>query len=502
MKKEVFQRIFFAFFISFCFLTICSRSSFIYLFNNWDDSNSYFTMGKMMMNGGVIYRDLFDQKGPLLYFIYGLGYLLSHTSFSGVFLIEIISFTIFLLAVYKITNLYLNHKFSMFILPLTAFSVLVSKSFYWGGCAEEFCLPFFAWSVYFSVKYFKEDYPRSMPKRIVLLNGFFAGCILLIKFNLLGLHIAWISMIILANLNQQNWKKALLNIIVFPSGMLLPTIPWLIYFALHKALDDWYHAYVYCNVFLYSDLYFKDQISIGTKIYDLAKILYWLIIDNVVYFAPVILGFFCILFSRKNRWYEKLNIYFLFGFLFLGIYIGGTTLYYYSLPLSVFSIWGYIMIGTGIEKINKYFYFEKISKKITFIGCILSYIAVLILTWNLSMNTPYIKQSKDDFWLFQFRDIIQQQDDVSLLNIGCLDAGLYTAADVMPTCHYFQTNAVHGFDEVNKEQLRYITEGQTEFVLAREYYPEEIRINYDLIAEQVYTINEKQFVYYLFQKRQ
>lgn len=118
------------------------------------------------------------------------------------------------------------------------------------------------------------------------------------------------------------------------------------------------------------------------------------------------------------------------------------------------------------------------------------------------MNTPYIKQSKDDFWLFQFRDIIQQQDDVSLLNIGCLDAGLYTAADVMPTCHYFQTNAVHGFDEVNKEQLRYITEGQTEFVLAREYYPEEIRINYDLIAEQVYTINEKQFVYYLFQKRQ
>ena len=95
MKKEVFQRIFFAFFISFCFLTICSRSSFIYLFNNWDDSNSYFTMGKMMMNGGVIYRDLFDQKGPLLYFIYGLGYLLSHTSFSGVFLIEIISFTIF-----------------------------------------------------------------------------------------------------------------------------------------------------------------------------------------------------------------------------------------------------------------------------------------------------------------------------------------------------------------------------------------------------------------------
>ena len=91
MKRKELQNYAVIMFIAFCFLAICSRSSFIYPCNNWDDSNSYFTMGKVMMNGGVIYRDAFDQKGPLLYFIYGLGYLMSNTTFVGVFVLEVVA---------------------------------------------------------------------------------------------------------------------------------------------------------------------------------------------------------------------------------------------------------------------------------------------------------------------------------------------------------------------------------------------------------------------------
>lgn len=501
MKKEKTQSILVALFVAFCFLTICSRSSFIYPFNNWDDSNSYFSMGKMMMNGGVIYRDLFDQKGPLLYFIYGLGYLLSHTSFTGVFVVEILFFGAFLTAIYHIARLYVSHKTALFVLPFVALAVLVSKSFYWGGCAEEFCLPLFAWGLYFSVKYFKEEYPGPISYKIVLLCGTFAGCIMLIKFNLLGMYFAWMAMIALCNLNRRNWKNALLGCLIFLAGMLLPLIPWIVYFAVHGALDDWYHAYVYCNIFLYSDLYYKEKPDIGTKIYDLSKIMYWLIRDNFVYFAPVILGFAGVLVSRKIRWYEKINIYAMFGFLFLGIYIGGTTLFYYSLPLSLFCVFGFVLIGTWLEKISRQVCMKELGKKCLPIGGVLGYVCLLCLAWNLSMNTEYAKQDKTDFWLFHFRDIVCQEENATLLNIGCLDAGLYTAADVLPTCRYFQSNAVHGFDEVVKEQLRYIEEGQTEFVLAREVYPEEIWQKYDLIAKQPYVIGDNEFTYYLFQRK-
>ena len=305
----------------------------------------------LMMNGGVIYRDLFDQKGPLLYFIYGIAYLISHTTFKGVFLLEIISMTAFLTAVYRIFRLYLKKNVSLMLLPFVALSVTVSKSFYWGGCAEEFCLPFLAWGLFASLEYFKEKYPEPLPCKTAVLCGILAGCIMLIKFNVLGLYFAWMGMIAILNLNKTNWKNSLLSCLRFLIGMAIPLVPWLIYFGLQDALDDWYFAYIYCNVFLYSDLYY-ESIDIGQKIYDLVKILYWLVLDNLIYFVPVIFGFASVLFVKKVRWYEKINIYMLFGFLFLGIYIGGTSLFYYSLPLSLFSVIGYLFAGMAAEKLK------------------------------------------------------------------------------------------------------------------------------------------------------
>lgn len=84
---------------------------------------------------------------------------------------------------------------------------------------EEFCLPLFGWSLYHSLYYFKEEYPKPPDLKIILLNGVFAGIILQVKYT-----------------------------------MLATLIPWLVYFGIHGALDDWYRCYVYNNIFLYSDL--------------------------------------------------------------------------------------------------------------------------------------------------------------------------------------------------------------------------------------------------------
>ena len=86
-RKQQARELIFSCLCSFVLLLFCTRSSPLYPMNNWDDANSYFSMGKAMMNGMVPYRDLFDQKGILLYFLYGIGYLISHTTFLGVFII-------------------------------------------------------------------------------------------------------------------------------------------------------------------------------------------------------------------------------------------------------------------------------------------------------------------------------------------------------------------------------------------------------------------------------
>ncbi len=57
----------YSFIVSFAVLAVCSKSSFLYPFNDWVDADCYFTVGKGMMQGKVVYRDLFEQKGVLLY---------------------------------------------------------------------------------------------------------------------------------------------------------------------------------------------------------------------------------------------------------------------------------------------------------------------------------------------------------------------------------------------------------------------------------------------------
>ena len=66
-KKEAGFAFLFSLLTAAALLLICTKSSVLYPFNDWVDANCYFSVGKSMMNGKVLYRDIYDHKGPLLY---------------------------------------------------------------------------------------------------------------------------------------------------------------------------------------------------------------------------------------------------------------------------------------------------------------------------------------------------------------------------------------------------------------------------------------------------
>ena len=76
----------FSFLISTLFLLVCTKSSPLYPMNDWVDVNCFFTMGKSILHGIVPYAELYEQKGPVLYFMYAIAALISDQSFFGVFL--------------------------------------------------------------------------------------------------------------------------------------------------------------------------------------------------------------------------------------------------------------------------------------------------------------------------------------------------------------------------------------------------------------------------------
>ena len=503
IKKEDRGKIFlYCLVLAAAFLTICSRSSFLYSCNNWDDANSYFSMGKFMMNGGIIYRDLYDQKGPYLYFLYGLAYLISNDTFFGVFLMEIISITAFLFAGYRIICLFCSKKCALILLPVLAMGTLSSLSFYWGGAAEEFCIPLMAWSLYMSLRYFKEEYPKIPDWKMILLNGIFAGIIMQVKYIMLGFYFAWMAMMALMHFTPANIKKSIRNCFVFLGGMVLTMIPWLIYFGIHGALDDWYQCYIYNNIFLYSDLN-SDSISLYGKIYYLAKILLNLVIDNFSYFVFIVIGMIFLLFRKQSKWYEKINVYAMFGFLFLGIYIGGASIFYYSIPLMIFAAIGVGAVGCLLEWIIKKLCGK--DGKCLWINYVIAMASIIICLWGsykLSMNTDYMKVQKEDMFLYRFKEIVEQEENPTLLNVNMLDAGLYTVADVVPSVKYFQTNGIP-LKEMFDEQERYIKEGLTQFVICRFEYPDYMLDKYELVAEDSFATDGKsESMYYLFKRKE
>lgn len=501
---------------AFVIMLLATRSSFLYPCNNWDDANSYFSVGKAIFNGKLPYREVFDQKGYLLYFLYGFCYLVSHTTFRGVFLMEWIFAAFDLWGICRILHLYLKRSTSLFLAPLPLALVFCSYSFYWGGAAEELCFPFLIWGLFLGLKYFKTEYPyQAMNKGTLFAAGILAGVVANIKFTVLGFFFAWMMWVAFAQLVRKDWKRAFTSCGWFLLGMLLPFVPGFLYFGIRGALYDWYWGYVYINVFLYSNLDSAGP-SVGERIYIMAKILYWLIRRNFIYYAVLIPGMFVMLIQRGQKWMSRLFVPVLFLFLFVGIYIGGSELPYYALPLGIFTVFGIVLIGMFCEKaavavpqrMN-----ERKKQKVTMEDCHgkvqtaiyggVGVLSILFCVWIVaanSVNISWMKVKREEIFLYHFKEIVSQSEDPTLLNIGCLDAGLYTVCDIVPTCRWFQTQTINS-DVVLKEQEGYIKEGNTEYVLARDTYPAAIREQYELVAEEVFDDGNYISTYYLFRRK-
>lgn len=106
MKKKKFIIYSLIFLIGAIFITLISKNSFLFKFNDWWDANAFMTVGKGIWEGVVPYRDLFEQKGPYLYLIYAFASLISNKTFIGVYLLEVIAMFINLIFTRKIIKLY------------------------------------------------------------------------------------------------------------------------------------------------------------------------------------------------------------------------------------------------------------------------------------------------------------------------------------------------------------------------------------------------------------
>jgi hypothetical protein len=494
-KSRNFVLFFFCVLISTVFLAICSKSSFLYPFNDWGDANCFLTVGKSLLRGKVLYRDIFDQKGPLLYLIHGFAGAISNNSFLGVYIVEVICFSCFLWVSAKIIRLYLPVKSAYFMLPIIAAIILSSPALCHGDSAEELCLPSVAVSIYSLLRYYKLEYPAVISYKQVLLNGVIAGCILLIKFNLLGFQLVWILSIVLVCLIQKKLGRAVKTTLVFLSGIIALLLPWLIYFFLNHALGDFYMSYFYDNIFVYSKI---SELTIFDHLFGRLFNIMIAFLENFQFSLFIIIGLAALLITQKylKSLIGRLSLFIGCLALMAGIFAGDIAYQYYGLLLSVFSVFGLIFI---VDLIYSKLRSHPIKSAVWYLSVIAVTGLSLVFAWFSSPNIYLIGERREDMAQYKFKAIIMQTDHPTLLNYGFLDFGEYTICNIDPTCKYFCGLNIR-LPEIQASQDAFINEKKIDYVLTRNSVPPFILKNYSVVSKQDQYFEGKTDTYYLLKR--
>lgn len=462
-------------------ITICSKSSPIYPFNDWVDSNCFFTVGKMLANGRVLYRDIFEQKGPLLYVPHAIAYLISNATFLGVYFFEVLTAFVFLLFVYRIALLYCD-KEVLFLIPLFAAMVYGSVTFAHGDSAEEMCLPLIAYALYVGLKSIR--YSKPMSGRTYFLIGVTSGCVLWIKYTMLGFYIGWFIAMAWIMIAHNQWKHLWQSILLIAAGVLAISLPVFLYFAFNHAIFDFLNVYFYSNLFLYPTT--SSTIPVLNVISNLCLALQVLISSGSL-LVPLIVAGLIWVFIYNDKKVMLLFVCSLLSTIFL-IYVGGQHHIYYALILAVFAIMALPAVYSWGKNTLKLHAFRNVRRFILCAAC-------PILAFVLSSNTYMLAYKKEDLPQYRFKAIIETVDNPTLLNYGFLDGGFYTACNIVPTCKYFSVNNLP-LKEMWETQNAFIDQGMTDFIVTRNM---ELALEkYDCIATEKFRFENLTHVYRLY----
>lgn len=190
----------------------------------------------------------------------------------------------------------------------------------------------------------------------------------------------------------------------------------------------------------------------------------------------------------------------------LGLFWGLKFYRYYVYPLLFFIIISLISIMSISHKLFDKLYVKKYSY--------LLYIAIFLICLFLSyQNANYremIGMKKEEMFQYRYADYINQFTNPTLLNMGYLDAGLYTTTGIVPNTKFFEVqnipydNFPDNLDEMkknveNKEVMfiLYFTK-KSDDVAPRDQY---IYDNYELVKKETQQCEEDIYYALLFQRK-
>lgn len=461
LKKHTFLLL--CFLAAALYLLFCSKSSPLYPMNDWVDVNCFYTMGKSLLAGQVPYRDLYEQKGPVLYFIYAVIALLSPGSYFGVYLLEVLTYGLFLYFGGLILRLYLKDTPIVWFLILGLGALIpCAGSFSHGASVEEMCLFMSAYGFYVTLRALREN--RTLSFREALICGVWAGFLLWIKYTMLGLYLGLAIFIVIWYLGWGfRWRELLQTIGAFFAGIGTVSAVVFLYFLAEGALGDLFTVYFHNNIFLYAKE--PEQSRILTIITCLKNTLKY----NRIYSVFLIPGAIWGLVQGLRDVRIPLLLVLTFCGLALGTYWGGWGISYYGLVFSVFALFGILALGELAQlcRIHRLFVGSSGKRAVSLVLALMILCTMGFYCFRKSSNTYLMAFEKEDLPQYRFAEIIRQTPNATLLNFGFLDGGFYYAADIVPHNRFFCILNVAAPD-MWQSMYRQVNQGLSDYIVTRD----------------------------------
>ena len=448
--------------ISIVVMTIFSESSPLYKLNPWSDANIYLTIGRSILSGGKLYTDLFDHKGPILYFIYTLLSLISNESFIGVYLLEIVCLFVFLYYSNKILDLF-SHK--NHLLPITAIAVIITTSnafSFGGGSVEELFLPIFQATNYICLN--KMTKHESFKLKECILIGIFASISFLTKFTLSGYYLG-VAICLLIYQYRLDKKKVLPCISYTFLSFIVIFLITCIYFLCNHNINDFIDTYFKFNLFSYT-----SPISFTSRIITMIKAILFYLKNNILLVSLSLCSILYVIIHFNKNYITLYVLSTCICWYFIS-FIGSKFIAYYILPIGIYSIYLVLFL-------DKYKYTHVIL------------VALSIVSIITSSNIKDI--ARENYVQYEFSEII---GDSSMLVYEGYDQGFYMTSHTTPACKYFTTT--NGWlPNYEEDTLSCINENEIEYLISMD---NELELdNYELVQEVVQEYDSRDRTYRLY----
>lgn len=227
------------------------------------DSAVFINMGRSMLNGKVMYKDLFDHKGLYIYVINYIAALINDKNTTGLFIVETLFMTVNAFVILATCKIFCSQNLKASLLA-TMFIVLLSMNhfiFQGGNFTECYTLPFQFMGIYLLAKYLRSGITQHKPS-IMFVHGILVAIVLNLRPN----HVLmWVPVAILIAFRlayHKNYGAILSNFLAGILGLAVGIIPVVIYIVVNDAVCD-----AIFGMFTYNFMYIDSRnMSLAQKI--------------------------------------------------------------------------------------------------------------------------------------------------------------------------------------------------------------------------------------------